>query len=140
MAMLGYFDESGTHGVDSPVVIVAGFLATVEQWNAYERDLGTLLSEYRVEKFHAKDFRQTKGDFKGWAGAKKAKFNSRFLQLADQHLACGISTVLPSDAYRRIYRATDVLRAGRLDSQYGLCVRAALWKSIMFMKDRKADW
>ena len=140
MAMKGFFDESGTHGAESPAVIVGGFLATVEQWNAYERDLKTLLADYGVKKFHAKDFRQTKNDFKGWALPKKAKFNSRFLQLADQHLACGFSAVLRSADYQRIYRVGDFLRTARPDTQYGLCVRTVLWKSIVFMKDRKADW
>jgi hypothetical protein len=140
MAMTGFFDESGTHGAESPVVIVGGFLATVEQWDAYERDLKALLDEYGVKKFHAKELRQTKGNFKGWPRAKKAKFNSRFLQMADQHLACGISTVLPSDAYNRIYRAGALIRNARQESQYGLCVRAALWKALLFMQDRKANW
>lgn len=140
MAMTGFFDESGIHGAESPVVIVAGFLATVDQWDAYQRDLGTLFTEYGVKKFHAKDFRGRKGDFKGWPTTKRAKFNSRFLQLADQHLACGISTVLPSEDYHRIYRAGAFARTARPDTQYGLCVRAALLKSILFMKDRKADW
>jgi hypothetical protein len=140
MAMKGYFDESGTHGADSPTVIVAGFLGTVAQWDAYERDLKVLLADYGVKKFHAKDFRATKGDFKGWTLPKKAKFNSRFLQLADQHLACGLSTVLPSADYHRIYRAGQAVRSAPPESQYGLCLRAALWKSIIFMRDRKADW
>jgi hypothetical protein len=138
MAMKGFFDESGTH--DSPVVIVGGFLATVEQWDAYERDLRDLFAEYGVGKFHAKDFRGRKGDFKGWTRPKLARFNSRFLQLADEHLACGISAVLPTESYKRIYRADGVVRTGRLSSQYGLAVRVALWKSILSMKERKADW
>jgi hypothetical protein len=140
MAMKGFFDESGTHGTESPVVIVGGFIASVEQWDAYERDLSTLMGEYGVDKFHAKDLRQTKGDFKGWPRAKKAKFNSRFLQMADRHLACGVSTVLSSEAYTRIYRAGTAIQKASPDSQYGLCVRAALWKSIVLMKGRRADW
>ena len=55
MAMKGYFDESGTHGAESPVVIVGGFIATVEQWDAYERDLKALLDDYGVKKFHARN-------------------------------------------------------------------------------------
>jgi hypothetical protein len=140
MAMRGFFDESGTHGADSPAVIVGGFIATVAQWDAYEFDLKALLDEYGVKKFHAKELRQTKGDFKGWPRAKKAKFNSRFLQMADQHLACGISTVLSSDAYNNIYRSGTLIRTARPDSQYGLCVRAALWKAFVLMQDRKDDW
>ena len=140
MAMKGFFDESGTHGAESPVVIVGGFLATVEQWDAYERDLKVLLDDYGVKKFHAKELRQTKGDFKGWPRARKAKFNSRFLQMADEHLSCGISTVLSSDAYNTIYRSGTLIRTACPDSQYGLCVRAALWKALVFMQDRKDDW
>jgi hypothetical protein len=140
MAMTGFFDESGTHGAESPVVTVAGFLATVEQWDAYESDLKALLDEYGVKTFHAKDFRGRKGDFKGWPTPKRAKFNSRFLQLADQHLACGYSAVLSSEAYHRIYKAGQFLRRARPDTQYGLCVRVVLWKAITFMKDRKQDW
>src|ERR1700728_3782608 len=116
MAMTGFFDESGTHGAESPVVIVGGFLASVEQWEAYEHDLATLFAEYGVKKFHAKDFRGRKGDFKDWPTSKRAKFNSRFLRLADQHLACGLSTMLPSAAYRGIYRAGDFVRTARPDT------------------------
>ena len=104
MAMKGFFDESGTHGADSPVVIVGGFIATIEQWDAYEHDLKALLDEYRVKKFHAKDLRGRKGDFKGWPTQRRATFTSRFLRLADDHLACGFATVLSSDSYHQIYR------------------------------------
>lgn len=65
MVTLAYFDESGTHGAESPLVTVAGFIATVEQWNRYERDLRDLFIDFDVKKFHAMDFRQRKGDFKG---------------------------------------------------------------------------
>jgi hypothetical protein len=39
MVMTAYFDESGTHGAESPLVAVAGFIANLEQWSAYEREL-----------------------------------------------------------------------------------------------------
>jgi hypothetical protein len=140
MAMIGYFDESGTHGRESPLMAVAGFLASVEQWGDYQRDLGSLLAEYEVKTFHAKDFRGRKNDFKGWPTPKRARFNSRFLRLADEHLACGLATILPSADYQQIYRSAAFPRTARPDTQYGMCVRAALWKSILFMKDRGDDW
>jgi hypothetical protein len=121
-------------------VIVAGFIGTVDQWDAHERDLAALMDEYGVKKFHAKDLRQRKGDFKGWPPGKRAKFTSRFLQLADEHLACGISTVLASADYHRIYRAGQAVRTAPPESQYGICLRVALWKAVLFMRDRKTDW
>jgi hypothetical protein len=78
------------------VVIVAGFIATRAQWDTYERDLAPLFADYGVKKFHAIDFRRRKGDFKGWPRLKLGKFNSRFLKLADDHLACGLAMVLRS--------------------------------------------
>lgn len=78
MVMTAYLDESGTHGPQSPLVTVAGFLATAEQWDNYERDMASLMSEYGVRKFHAKEFRGRKGDFKNWPRPKRARFNSIF--------------------------------------------------------------
>lgn len=140
MVMTAYFDESGTHGADSPVVLVAGFIAPRDQWVLFERDLSLLLAEYAVKKFHAKDFRTCKGDFKGWATVKRARFNSRFLRLADDHLSYGLSAVLRSEQYKNIYRATNFPAYARPDTQYGLCVRAVLWKAITLLKGRKWDW
>jgi hypothetical protein len=140
MVMTGYFDESGTHGAESPVVLVAGFIATVEQWAIYERYLSELLNEYKVKTFHAKDFRSRKNDFKGWPTTKRARFNSRFLKLADDHLSYGLSVILRSSEYEAIYRAAEFPRKARPDTQYGLCVRAALWKSLVLIKDRQIDW
>ena len=33
MVMTGYFDESGTHGEELPVVTIAGFIASASQWS-----------------------------------------------------------------------------------------------------------
>jgi hypothetical protein len=119
MVMTGYFDESGTHGAGSPLTTVAGFLATAEQWGGYERDFGQLLADFGVETFHA---------------------NARFLRLADDHLSCGMAMILRAADYANIYRVVQFPRRARPDTEYGLCVRAALWKTIVFMKDRPQDW
>jgi hypothetical protein len=140
MVMTGYFDESGTHGEGSPVIIVAGFIASANQWSSYEGDLSQLLAEYGVKVFHARKFRTGKGDFKGWQMPRRAQFNSRFLKLADDHLAYGLATVLRPDDYANIYRLGEFPRRARPDTQYGLCVRTALWKSVVLMKDRREDW
>jgi hypothetical protein len=140
MVMTAYFDESGTHGEGSPVVTIAGFIASGDQWMAYERDLSQLLADHGVKVFHARKFRTCKGDFKGWPMTKRARFNSRFLKLADDHLAYGLAMILRPDDYTKIYRLHEFPRRARPDTQYGLCVRTALWKSAGLMKDRSTDW
>jgi hypothetical protein len=109
MAMTGYFDESGTHGKESPVVTIAGFIANPDQWRAYERDLSQLLADNEVKVFHARKFRTSKGDFKGWSLPQRARFNSRFLRLSDDHLAYGLATVLQSNDYAK----STTFRAGQ---------------------------
>jgi hypothetical protein len=71
---------------------------------------------------------------------KRAKFNSRFLKLADDHMSYGLSMILQSDDYLKIYRSREFPRRARPDTQYGLCFRTALWKSTVLLKDRPADW
>jgi hypothetical protein len=140
MVMTAYFDESGTHGDDSPIVTVAGFIASADQWRSYEHDFSQLLTEYEVKVFHAIEFRTRKGSFKGWPIARRAQFNSRFLRLADDHLAFGLGTVLRPDDYAKIYRQGEFARRARPDTQYGLCVRTAMWKSAVLIKDCPPDW
>lgn len=139
MVMTAYFDESGTHG-HSPIVIVAGFIASIEGWAGYERDFAALTAEFGVNKFHAKEFRGRKGDFKDWPTRKRALFNSRFLRLADDHLSCGVAAVLPVADYQRIYQSADFPRRARPDTTYGMCVRTALAKCLIFARENKSEW
>jgi hypothetical protein len=93
MVMTAYLDESGTHGEESPVITIAGFIASADQWSSYERDLSQLLADYEVKVFHARKIRTSKGDFKRWPTTKRARFNSRFLRLADDHLSYGLAMI-----------------------------------------------
>jgi hypothetical protein len=110
MVMTAYFDESGTHGEESPVITIAGFIASADQWSSYERDLSQLLADYEVKVFHARKIRTSKGDFKGWPTTKRSRFNSRFLRLADDHLSYGLAMILRPDEYAKIYRLHEFPR------------------------------
>jgi hypothetical protein len=99
-----------------------------------------LNAEYGVELFHAKDIRGRKGSFKGWTARKRGEYNSRFLRIADDYLAYGLSMVVSSEDYECTYKAALFPRKARPDTSYGICVRSALLKSISLLKDRKDDW
>jgi hypothetical protein len=140
MPMTAYFDESGTHGAESPAILVAGFGATVAQWNGCEKRLRKLFDDYEVDKFHAKDFRGTKGDFKGWDIDKKAKFNSRFLRTIDDQLSFGVAGIVSPPEYKTHYRDKEFPRGARRDSAYGICFRAAFVRATKDFHDRPQDW
>jgi hypothetical protein len=63
--MLGaYFDDSGSWG-DTKIVVVCGFLASVEQWLLFERDWNHVLHmpHFDLEHLHMKELPTGKGKF-----------------------------------------------------------------------------
>jgi hypothetical protein len=67
-AMLkAYFDESGIHG-GSPTCVVAGFVVSAKNGRNLIHDWQTeLLYKHSVPYFHAKEFAQRTGPFRGWS-------------------------------------------------------------------------
>jgi hypothetical protein len=140
MVMTAYFDESGTHGDQSPMIIVAGFGATVAQWTGCEKRLTKLFSDFGVSHFHAKDFRQTKGEFKGWTVTKKGQFLSRFLRITDEQLTFGVAGIMRPEDYKLHYRDKLFPRGKRPDTAYGICFRTALVRSFLDYHDQRHNW
>lgn len=140
MAMTAYFDESGTHGANSPAIIVAGFGATVAQWNGCEKRLKKLFNDYAVRAFHAKEFRGTDGDFKGWDVGRKGKFLSRFLKIIDEQLAFAVSARMAPADYKQYYRENPFPRSVQPDTACGLGFRVALARSLRNYRDQPHDW
>jgi hypothetical protein len=140
MAMTAYFDESGTHGESSPAVIVAGFGATVAQWNGCEKRLKKLFADYGIQRFHAKEWRQTKGEFRGWDFQKKGHFLSRLLKITDEQMSFGVAGVMHPVDYQKYYRDQPFPRGVRPDTAYGICFRTALVRSFLDCGDRPEDW
>jgi hypothetical protein len=60
-----FMDESGTH--DSPVTILAGWVARLGQWAAFDPKWDRLLKRNGLSYFHSKKMRHSNGDFRGWS-------------------------------------------------------------------------
>ena len=64
MALLqAFFDESGTHGKQSPLVAVAGFVGTDAEWAKIEARWVEILGLYGVRELHMTDFLAQERDF-----------------------------------------------------------------------------
>lgn len=64
-----FFDESGIHK-DSPVCVVAGFVANTQNCGKLSWGWRELLARYQLKYFHAKEYANHGGEFKersGWA-------------------------------------------------------------------------
>ncbi len=70
MLLTAYFDESGTHS-GSPVSVVAGYVATVIQWRAFESRWSKMLDKAGVEIFHATDLCNSQNEFYGWTEERR---------------------------------------------------------------------
>ena len=104
MVLTAYFDESGTHGRDSPKVIVGGFVADHDHWLSYESQTRALFDAYGVDVFHAKQFKDTKGPFKGWGASKKIEFFNAFQHIQNNTSDVGVKAVLRTHDYALYYK------------------------------------
>src|SRR6185503_4307825 len=64
-----YFDESGTHS-ESPIICMAGYISTVEQWTHFSRNWQERIDKEGIDCFHMTDFENRRGPFKGMSKAK----------------------------------------------------------------------
>jgi hypothetical protein len=62
------------------------------------------------------------------------------LRISNENLGFGIAAILHPSDYDEIYRAGDLPRRARRDTQYGLCFRVALWRAMLYLRDRQEDW
>jgi hypothetical protein len=84
--------------------VAAGYLATEQQWEAFEQEWGLALRLARVSHVHATDFFNFQKQFKGWDGdlKKHAKFSKRFTAIAANQTAAGLALGVDLAAFHRI--------------------------------------
>jgi hypothetical protein len=130
-----YLDESGTHG-GSPITLMSAFLGSARQWQNFEKDYVKLRRIYGFSVFHAKDWRDTDGEFEGWSRQKKNQFVWDFFKIIDERLAAGVSAFLKNDEYSKYYSGCDRPHRARWDTKYAICFRAVLSMLLAEMDKR----
>ena len=69
-----FFDESG----DEHIKIFAGFVATNEQWERFEKEWREVLNAFNAPPLHMRTFAHSVKEFAGWKGNEKRR--SSFLE------------------------------------------------------------
>ena len=86
MAMFtAYFDESGTHG-DSSNVVMGGYIAEVVQWTEFAREWSRMKAEEDVEIFHRVEMEHFRGEFENWSRERLAPVFIMGMGLSTLHL------------------------------------------------------
>lgn len=97
-----YFDGSGSPS-DTPIVAVAGFLATPEQWIEFERNWQDACVAFGVSGLHMRDYAHSKREFEPWKRdvRKRQRFLERLINIIQTRVRNSFaSAVVMSDSER----------------------------------------
>lgn len=122
MAIECYFDDSyDNNGV--PIVTMAGYVSTLEAWKEFEEAVLSYFNMHNISVFHAREFHNTDGNFKGWTTCKKVSFLEGLFDLLAPKVAFGISFSALSDVHTQRKTETGLSKS---QSAYGWCFNAIL--------------
>lgn len=145
LGITAYFDESG-HSEDEKCRFVGmgGLCAPSSSWEGFDGKWQSILDEYCEGKpFHATDFANQTGPFKGWEEEKRRKFFGSLVRTIKDSGARPFGAVVSLDAYEFICQGIPAVRQFILDPYY-LCfqdvTRAAAVSLIGYSIDRHDDW
>jgi hypothetical protein len=126
------WDESGvdpgtgtTPKTDLPILVVAGYLAHVEEWIALEQQWVKVLSEYGLDSFHMTEFINNTRPYSTLKGEQREALITSLLDAIADYPRVRISFALSVDDYLEVIKArnlleTDIVRA------YHICARRCL--------------
>lgn len=119
---IGYFDESGTHA-GSPIVCVAGLIATDRQWKEHEREWLDVLKEAGITFFHMAKFESRYEEYKDWDNDRRIKIQTRFIDIIKRRINVGIATAVSIPDYEAVVTGHH---RDLLGNPYAFCSRLCL--------------
>jgi hypothetical protein len=119
-----YLDDSGTSGL--PIVTLGGFYAPKTNWEALEPILDSLLNEYGIPVFHAKQFHDTKTPFENWRRVKKRSFTDELFGTTHGQIA-GVSVAIKRGEFEQAKK--DQSKWDNM-SAIGVCFSAIMVKIV----------
>lgn len=96
--LTAYFDESGTH-LGSKVIVVAGYLASDEQWLKFKDEWSQVFSDYEIDYFHMTDFESGYKQFKSLSKHNKQRLLDRLLTFLRIRARFGIGAAFYISSY-----------------------------------------
>jgi hypothetical protein len=99
--LTAYFDDSGTSATD-PVVVVAGYLATVEMWARFDRRWSTLLAQYEITGLHRVDLENFSGEFKDWNPRRRTEFMKKADAIIKHCTYSGFGVAIPKSDFEAV--------------------------------------
>jgi hypothetical protein len=124
MIIQAYMDETGIHD-GAPITAVAGYLASEEMWRKFSEEWTAVLREFGVRVFHATDYENFKGGFKGWTLEKKVRFAECLFPILPANTWIGLGYAVVNQDYEDALQGHERLKA-MLSSPYMLCFQGII--------------
>ena len=92
VVLKGYFDDSD----DKKTCSLSGYIASVDNWNSFERDWNKVLAEYEIPYLHMKDFAHFKKPFDKFKDNEpdRVKCLSSLIAIIRENSLTGITSII----------------------------------------------
>jgi hypothetical protein len=98
IVLAAYLDASDPEpGV--PVAVVAGFLASTEEWARFESLWKPFLKEFGIARFHATKYFARREQFQNWGDAKHLAAQGEVCRILNEIRPIGVGTALDTRAF-----------------------------------------
>lgn len=124
-----YFDDGG-HPDDQPVVLVAGFVSTAEQWDLFSGTWRDFLRHYGVECLHMTDLMARQKEYRGWSDEKVRYFIEEAAMWVRLRARMSFCVLVPMEDYAEVNQGYAIEEC--LGAPYALAARYAM--------DKLSDW
>jgi hypothetical protein len=98
MIFKSYVDESGTHR-ESLNLVLAGYVATTDQWSSFETEWKSALIEFGINFFHMADFANKAPPYNTWTKYERGIRFKRLIEIINNHITCSVGVILPKLEY-----------------------------------------
>jgi hypothetical protein len=126
MAMFtAYFDGSGSPD-EGKALVVAGYLATVDQWLEFNREWTECLTKEGVAAFHMRNFAHSRREFATWKddGPRRKRFLEQLIRIVKMRVRKSIANAVLLDAYNRVN--AEFMFSEHIGPPYALCGMACM--------------
>lgn len=89
-----YLDESGTH-IGSQAVVVAGYIATADEWISFDSEWRTALTEFKIPFFHMSEFANRASSYRDWTKKEREQRFDRLVNIINAHVLGSVAVTIP---------------------------------------------
>jgi Protein of unknown function (DUF3800) len=142
LMLQGYIDNSGWDG-DSPAFVMAGYVASEKQWEAFSQDWQAVLDLETPSKLtclkmaQAYRLKDPNSQFYGWTEKQRDERLIEFAKTINKHAAVGVVSVIPIEPYVQLFKGK--FKPMALDRPYFLSFFGMLIRLLRVAQDAKED-